>query len=303
MAGRLFDEDFLRRLQQLAVIAKRVPATSAAGGQRRSRRLGDGLEFADYRGYAPGDDLRFLDWPYYARMERLLIRLFHEHSEGAVSILLDSSASMAVGAPAKFDYARQAAAALAFVSMAGLDRVHLAPFDEHLRAEMHTGRNRGQILPVLDFLERLETAGQTRVSPPVEEFIRRNPQNGTVILISDLMDIPETPSGGAGVHDELSRALLMLRRRRDEVIILHVVDPAEAEPALSGPTQLAATETNRSIDLTITPAVLADYRRRWQQYVHKLQAVCLSRGATYIQAPTSQPFDRLVLRTLQNHSR
>ena len=129
---RLFGDEFLRRLQRLGLIAKRIRAVSAGPGQRRSRRLGDGLEFADHRAYAPGDDIRFLDWPYYARMERLLLRLFHEHSEGAVSLLLDSSASMQLGELCKFDYARRTAAALAYVAMASLDRVRVLPFAETL---------------------------------------------------------------------------------------------------------------------------------------------------------------------------
>ncbi|MCK4601697.1 MAG: DUF58 domain-containing protein, partial [Phycisphaerae bacterium] len=112
-----FDEAFLARLERLHLIAKRMAARGPSG-PRRSRRLGDGLEFADHRAYAPGDDIRFIDWPYYARMERLLLRLFHEHSESDVAILFDASASMAPGGVMeKFDYARRAAAALAYVAM------------------------------------------------------------------------------------------------------------------------------------------------------------------------------------------
>ena len=93
---RLFDKQFLARLQQLHLIAKRLTARGA-GGARRSRRIGDGLEFADHRSYEAGDDIRFIDWPYYARMEKLLLRLFHQRNEADVIILLDVSASMAPG--------------------------------------------------------------------------------------------------------------------------------------------------------------------------------------------------------------
>ena len=114
-SDELFDDEFLRRLQRLGLLAKRINAAAPAAGQRRGPRLGDGLEFADHRAYAPGDDLRFLDWHYYARMEKFLLRLFHEQAEGSVTLMLDCSASMGLGAEApKFDYARRMTAALAY---------------------------------------------------------------------------------------------------------------------------------------------------------------------------------------------
>ena len=125
-----FDEGFLARLERLHLAGKHVAARER-GGSRRSRRVGDGLEFADHRAYAPGDDVRFIDWPYYARMEKLLLRLFHEHSESEVGILLDASGSMApAGSREKFHYALRAAAALTFVAMGGLERVVIVPFDK-----------------------------------------------------------------------------------------------------------------------------------------------------------------------------
>ena len=290
MADRkLFDDEFLRRLQRLGLIAKRVSASSAAAGQRRARRLGDGLEFADHRAYTPGDDIRFMDWPYYARMERLLLRLFHEHSEGEVSILLDASASMGLGEVRKFDYARRTAAALAYVAMASLDRVRILPFAEGLSDGLHTGRNRGQILQVLDFLEALPAGGSTRLHASVAQYLQRYRQTGTVMIVSDLLEAGE----------ELSDALMLLRQRRDDVIVLHVADRSDSSPELSGPAQLACVETDRRMSLEVSEAVLAAYAERWAGFVRGVEKACLGRGAVYVQAPTSAPFDRLVLEALQ----
>jgi len=284
----LFDDDFLRRLRRLGLIAKRLRSSSAGGGQRRSRRLGDGLEFADHRDYSPGDDIRFLDWPYFARMERLLVRLFHEHSEGAVTILVDASASMDLGEVNKFDYARRTAAALAYVAMAGLDRVHVLPFAEGLGDGLRTGRNRGQIVEVLEFLTALNPGGRTGLGDCVRRYARQFGQTGTILILTDLLD----------VEDELSEALALLRQRKDEVIVLHVADRWDSAPPLVGPTQLAAIESGERINLNITDAVLEAYRQRWREFVLGMEKTCLGRGAVYIQAPTAAPFDRLVLQTL-----
>ena len=285
----IFDDEFLRRLQRLGLIAKRLPAASGSPGQRRSRRLGDGLEFADHRAYAPGDDIRFLDWPYYARMERLLLRLFHEHSEGAVTILLDGSASMQLGEVCKFDYARRTAAALAYVAMVGLDRVRILPFAEELADGLLTGRNRGQILQVLDFLESLTAGGRTHLLSVVEGFVRQFAETGTVIILTDLLEVEE----------ELSGALSLLRQRKDEVILLHVADRQDSSPGLLGPTQLTSVEAGGRVSVNVTEEVLASYGRGWSHFVRGAERTCAGRGAVYIQAPTDAPFERLVLQALQ----
>jgi len=290
MADRkLFDDDFLRRLQRLGVLAKRLSAGAGAPGQRRSHRLGDGLEFADHRAYAPGDDIRFLDWPYYARMERLLLRLFHEHSEGAVTILLDASGSMSLGQTCKFDYARRTAAALAYVAMASLDRVHIVPFSDTPHEGLRTGRSRGQILQVLTFLEELTAGGRTGLARTIEAHARSNDSTGTVMLLTDGIDLT----------DELSAALALLNRHRDEVFFLHLVDRLDAEPSVLGPAQLSPIETSGRLSLNVTEVVLSSYRQRWREFVRGVEKTCLSRGAIYVQAPTRAPFERLVLRALQ----
>ncbi|HET6429360.1 MAG TPA: DUF58 domain-containing protein [Phycisphaerae bacterium] len=290
MADReLFDDEFLRRLQRLGMLAKRMAPAPSAGGHRRGRRLGDGLEFADHRAYAPGDDIRFLDWPYYARMERLLLRLFHEHSEGAVSLLLDASASMSAGQVRKFDYARRTAAALSYVAMVSLDRVQVLPFAESLGEGIRTGRNSGQILRVLDFLSPLPCGGRTRLDVAVDQFLRRGGHAGTVIVLTDAMDLGE----------DLSPALAALRRHGDEVILLHVADPFDASPPVAGPVQLEGLEAGERLTVHVTDAVLAEYRRQWDRFAAAVERTCLARGTVYVRAPTSAPFEKLVLLTLQ----
>ena len=288
-AGRFFDEGFLARLEQLHLVAKRL-ATRTSVGTRRSRRLGDGLEFADHRDYASGDDIRFVDWSYYARMDKMLLRLFHQHSQADVVIMLDVSASMAPGGRlGKLNYARRAAAALAYVAMGTLERVVCQPFADGLHRPMRTGRNRGQIFEVLDFLDAIEPGGPTRLSHSVAQLVAGERPKGTVVILSDLM----------GCGEELSDAIARLRHREYDVVVLHVHAPGDASPQLTGPMLLRDAESRQAISLHVDAQLLGAYRARWRQFAERCEHECLSRGAIYVPAATDVSFETLVLNTLR----
>ena len=290
----LFDSAFVRRLEQLHVMAKRL-AVGPSAGRRRARRVGDGLEFADNRPYAVGDDVRFVDWPYYARMDRLVRRLFHEHSEAGVAILLDASASMTAGgamagpAGGAFDSARRAAAALAFVAMASLEQVIVQPFAEALAPPLRTGRHTGRIFEALDFLTALTASGPTRLLDAARRFAARLDQPTTVLVISDLADCA----------DELSGALAHLQQAGCDTTVLHLYAPAEADPKLTGAARLTATEAGDQLDVELTPALLAAYRDRWRQWADDCRRACVARGAIYVAAATDVPLEALVLGSLR----
>lgn len=288
---KFFDENFLARLEQLHLIAKRI-TTRPSAAMRRSHRLGDGLEFADHRDYAPGDDIRFIDWPYFARMEKLLLRMFHEHSDTDVTILLDTSASMAPGGRiAKFDYARKTAAALAYVAMGSLQRVNLLPFARgiSLSREMHTGRNRGQILEVLEFLADLETGGDTELARSIVQLTHRAKSPRTVLIISDFLDC----------DDQLSDSLVRLRLRGHDAAVLHLYSPADASGDLAGPMLLKHSEDERQLSVNVSDDLLQSYREQWRQFINRCESACLAREAIYIAASTDIPFEQLILKTLR----
>ena len=294
----VFDREFLARLDRLSIMAKRLARGQSAGG-RRSRRLGDGLEFADHRHYSPGDDLRFIDWPYYARMEKLLGRLFHEHSEAGVAILLDSSASMAppgeaawarsAGRLGTFDYARRVAAALAYVAIAALERVWVYPFAESLHAAMHASRGRANVLAVLDFLANLAPTGPTDLLASVRRLAQQADRPTTVLVISDLLDV-------AG---DLSAALAALTGRGCDVSVLQVYSPWLADPPLLGPTELIDAEDGRRLAVDVTDDLLAAYRRQWDALLADCRRTCLARGAIYLSACSDLPMEQLVLLSLR----
>jgi len=289
------DEAFLARLERLHLIAKRLAARGHPG-PRRSRRLGDGLEFADHRDYVRGDDIRFIDWPYYARMEKLLLRMFHEHSEADVVIMLDTSASMASGgAMEKFNYARRAAAALAYVAMGSLERVIIQPFGESLGEQTRSPRSRQHVLEVLDFLAGLAPAGRTHLGQCAELLAARQDaagpagSAGTVVIISDLMDC----------RDELGAALGRLIRPGRDLTVLHTYSAGEESPALGGPVLLRQAETLERMVVDVTDDVLASYRRQFAEFRAACERACVSHGAIYAAAPTDVPFEQLVLNTLK----
>ena len=167
-----FDERFLRKLEYLTVVTKRA-LMGQVRAERRSRRVGAGIEFADHRDYVAGDDLRSIDWNLYGRMQRLLVRLFEEDEDLSIDVLFDASASMGFGAPPKLDLAMQVGAALAYVGLANLDRVAIAPIADGFGDGLPPARGKAHILPMLRFLDGLEAGGRTSLARAVRAFLAR----------------------------------------------------------------------------------------------------------------------------------
>src|SRR5271170_232508 len=155
----LFDSEFLKKLEYLSLISRRVFRGSLLA-QRRTMQLGGGIEFADHREYTPGDDFRYLDWNLYARHEELLLKRFQEEEDLHVYLLLDCSRSMSFGTPPKFDLARQVTAALAYIALADLDRIAVVGFANEIVADFPLTRGKGRVLSLLRFLEGLKPQGE-----------------------------------------------------------------------------------------------------------------------------------------------
>jgi uncharacterized protein (DUF58 family) len=287
--SRRFDETFLRRLEVLRVVTRRA-AQGTLRAERRARRRGAGMEFADHRDYAAGDDLRLLDWNLYGRMERLLVRLFEEDEDLAIDVLVDASASMGLGAPAKLDLATQVGAALAYVGLAGLDRVAVTPLAETLGEGPPPARGRSQILPMLRFLDGVEARGRTNLAASVRAFVTRGPRHrrGLAVLISDFYD----PAG-------YREALELLRFARFEVVVIQISAVDEARPQLRGDVALRDVETGETRELTVSPATLAAYERRHAALVRGLDAFCRERAIPCFPVTSDQAFDAVVLRVFR----
>lgn len=278
-----FDETFLRKLEQLAVVAKQV-AVHATRGERRTRRAGAGIEFADHRDYAPGDDLRHLDWNLYGRLERPFVRMFDEDEDLPIYVLVDTSASMGYGSPPKLPLALRTAAALAYVALGHLDRVALYPAADSLGQGLGLVRGRAQIYPMLTLLSTLRAQGRTDLGAAVADLVQRHRRRGVVVVVSDFYD-------PTGYHAALDR----LRYGRFEPMVVQITAPDEAAPALRGEVTLTDVETGEERQVTITSAVAAAYRRRYDAYLAALERFCRERAIACVQVTSEVPFDDLVL--------
>ncbi len=282
-----FDETFLRRLETLRVVTRRA-AEGVWRADRRARRRGSGMEFADHRDYAAGDDLRLVDWNLYGRLERPLVRLFEEDEDLAIDVLVDASASMGLGAPPKLDLAAQVAAALAYVGLAGLDRVAVTTLAETLGDGAPPARGRAQILPMLRFLGGVEARGRTSLAAAARAFVARRRRRGLVILVSDFYD----PAG-------YREALDLLRFARFEVVVIQISAPDEVHPALHGELTVRDAETGEVRELVASSAAIAAYESRHTALVRGLEATCRERGISCFAVTSDQPFDAVVLRVFR----
>ncbi len=293
--GDLFDDDFQRKLDVLALVSRRV-ASGRTRAERRSKKTGSGIEFADHREYAPGDDFRTLDWNVYQRTGRLLVRLFEEEEDLSVYVLLDQSRSMGVrmatarGTPgtSKLRYGKQLAAGLAYVALAGLDRVSVLSFSSQMEERLAPTRGKNRIFRVFDFLRPLRADGQTGLRDALRTFAAQNKRRGLAILISDLYD----PAG-------FEEGIDQLRFAKFEPFVLHLVDPAEAEPRLHGDVRLVDTETGEARDLTVTPRLLQRYRAAHAAYRKRIADYCGEKHVPYHALPIDVPFDDAILGVLR----
>lgn len=281
--GDLFDEDFLSALEYLEIVAKRA-FQGLSRGERRARRLGAGLEFADHRRYSPGDDFRHIDWNVYARLGKLLLRLFEEEEDLTVYVLLDTSRSMQLGQGKRFDAARRLAAAIAYISLANLDRVSVIALDEQVSDRLLPARGKAQIFHVLRFLTSLEAKGQTLLSEAVGSFVHQAQRRGLAILVSDLYS-----------QDGVEGAVNALRYHRFEPVVLHVTDESELDLSLRGDLRLVDCETGAHRDVTMTPRLMARYREAYADWRDGIAAFCTERQVPYFEAKSEQPFQDVML--------
>ena len=285
----LFDTDFLKKLEYLSLVSKRVFRGSLMA-QRRTAQLGTGVEFADHREYNPGDDFRYLDWNLFARHDELLLKRFQEEEDLHVYFLLDCSRSMAFGDPPKFDFARQVAAALAYIALADLDRVAITAFADDVQADLPLTRGKGRILALLKFLEGLTASGEdTNLERVATGFIHRDQRRGLVVVVSDLFD----PNG-------FERGLDLLRHRKYEPHVVQVYDRYEKEPAdMLGDVEMWDVESGASRKVTVTEKNLRQYRRLFGDFQERVKGYGTKYGLGCTRTSTEIPFDELILKMMR----
>ena len=288
MAEPLFDDDFLKKLETLFLVSKKV-FVGQLRANRKTKIVGSGIEFADYREYVPGDDLRYLDWNMLARTEKMLIRLFEEEEDLSIYFLVDHSKSMRLGGGHKLRYAKRLAAALGYIGLANMDRVGVVPFADQLLDRMAPTRGRGQIFKLLKFLERdYPDANQTELNKTFRAFSAQNKRRGMAVVISDFYS-PE----------DVYEAINLLRYQRFEPLVCHVYDEADLEPSLFGDLELLDCESGESVSVTVTPDLIERYREAHETLLDEIETFCRKKSVLYFRSPVHVPFDELVLQVFR----
>jgi uncharacterized protein (DUF58 family) len=283
----LLDPEFLARLEQLELVSRKI-FLGRMKGERRSKRKGQSVEFADYRNYVIGDDLRFLDWNLFARLDRLFIRLFMEEEDLHFYILLDNSLSMDFGTPSKLHYAKQLAAALGFIGLVNMDRVVIEAFNDRLTQSMPAARGRRSLWRLMDFLQKIEPAGPSDLRQALKTFTLKCSGKGIVVLLSDLMD-------KGGYED----ALRYLVTRQLDIYVIQILSQEEIEPEVVGDLRLVDIEDDDVAEITVSAPLLKRYKQNLAAYRAALHEFCTRRGIAYLFTSNQVPFDRMVLTYLR----
>jgi uncharacterized protein (DUF58 family) len=284
----LLTPDFMARLEQLEIVSRRIHA-SRLKGERRSKRKGESAEFADYRNYVIGDDIRHIDWNIYARLDRLFLKLFLEEEELSVSVLLDLSGSMDSGKPPKAIYAKRVAAALAYIGLCNYNRVNLYVYNDAVFGRLAGLRGRRMVGQMVRFLEDAPVGGKSHMAAAAKQFAQRHTTKGVCLLVSDFLD-------KAGFQE----AVRYLVGRRMDVYALHVLSPQEIEPDLTGDLKLVDCEDDDVAEITVSRPLLDRYKANLQAYCEAIRDYCNQRGVVYYLARSDSSFETLILTYLRH---
>lgn len=283
----LLSPAFLNKLDRMALLAKKVkPGVSK--GERKSLRKGSSIDFADYRDYVQGDDLRHIDWNIYSRLEGLYLKLFEEREDLTLHLLIDASESMKYGSPSKLELAKQLAAALGYIALAGHERVSIEAFSEHGVQRINPCRGKGSIRKLFTFIEGIETGGNTNLEKGSDRYLMRNRARGVAVLLTDFFD----DSGFEGVVQRLVLS-------RSEVHMLHILAPEELNPQLTGDLKLIDSETKSFAEVSMSRALLKRYEANKIGFINSVRKYCTARGVGYVQLPSDAQLESTVMQLLR----
>jgi uncharacterized protein (DUF58 family) len=283
----VFDGGFLRQLERLQVLM-RAPVRGGLKGGRRSVKRGQSVEFADFRDYSLGDDLRQLDWNVLARLEKLFIKLYVEEEDVTIHFLIDASASMAAGHPAKLLFAQRAAAALGYIGLASEDRVAITSLGGRAGRRQVALRGSGRVFRLLSALSGIAAAdGPTDLMAAARHAGAQLKGRGVIVLLSDLLDV------------NADRVIRELAATGSELIILHLLSPQELDPALEGDLRLVDVETGDGIDVTVDLSTLDSYKARLESWRAGFADLAARRRATYVPLSTEVALSDLMFAELR----
>lgn len=288
MKRRILDGDFLDRLDAAALLLKN-PMTGYFGGSRKAKSYGSTVEFADFREYFPGDDIRRIDWNVYARFEKYFIKLFTDERQMHNHIMIDCSASMACGKPEKAAAALRIAAAFGYLSVTAMDRVSFKMLKGEKAEDLgFTVYNKDSFYRGAQILENTEFEGETNLEKSVTTIESPGYDDGLTIIISDFL----TDSNWKKMID-----FLVYNRR--EVLVIQVLSPDELYPDFDGRVHMVDSESfgfedPKNMRVRMTRKLVEAYQKAFDEYEQELIDFCASRGATFFTVSSDEPIEKVI---------
>lgn len=283
----LLTKDFLARLEALEIVSRRL-RRGRFRGERRSVRRGASVEFADHRPYGRGDDLRFLDWSLYARLQVLMTKLFHDEEDLAVHLVLDRSASMEFGEPTKALHAKKVVAALGYVALLGGNRVSFWSPGAEGDVELRDLRSPRNVERLLGAIEAAPVGGAAGLDEPLRRWVGTRRPRGVLVAVSDFLH-----------RDGAWETLKPLVRGGLEPHCVRILSPDEVTPAIEGDLRLLDSEDGSGVDVSVTPRLLELYETARTDYDRRLDQWCRGRGIALVPTTTDASFEALVLEVLR----
>jgi uncharacterized protein (DUF58 family) len=283
----LLDPAFMARLDQLDVMSRKMLAGKMKG-ERRSKRRGQSVEFADYRNYSIGDDLRFIDWNIYARLDKLFLKLFLEEEDLALYVLLDVSKSCDFGNPNKALYIKKVAAALGYIGLVNYNRVSIVAMADGVVAETGAMRGRRRVAQMIDFVQKLQPAGASHFTDSCRRFALQHRHKGVCLVLSDFF-----------IKEGFEAGLRYVAGGKYDLFCVQVLSPQEIDPDLQGDLKLRDMEDDDMAEVSITQPLVKQYKANLNAYCLALKEFVTRRGGTYLFTSTAVPFDTLVLNYLR----
>jgi uncharacterized protein (DUF58 family) len=281
MSDELLSPDFLRELE---ILKRRleIQARSGSAGENVSRRRGSSAEFQEHRPYEPGDDLRRIDWLAFARTGQPVTKLFRAEEDAVVRVVLDASASLDFGTPAKLELARRVGAAIGYLALASGQRAelwvaHVSRPDGRPFERTQPRRGRGGITALLRELARVTAGGSTDLAAAVRAVVEHSARPGLIAVISDFFDSGPVMS-----------ALALSRASGHDLALIQILDRTELEPELEGDLALIDSESDKSLELTADGAAIEAYLSRITGLIEELRSFARRHGATYVRATSDE---------------
>jgi hypothetical protein len=276
------DDAFLRQLEKLKIVSRKS-SRNPRRGEYRSWQSGEGFEFLDFRKYHLGDDLRYVDWSVYGRLDKLFIKLFHAEKGQTAHILLDTSRSMRSGSPSKDVTAKKIAAALSYICLSNLDKTGLMAFNHRIVKSKAPARGKAQYLEMLKFFQSLQPASQTDLNGSLKEYAASCKASGIAIVISDFFD-------PGGYQDGLKA----LAYRDFDINLIQVLDHEELYWSRTGNLLLSDCETGENKASFVDKDLLQRYRQKINGFITGLKNYCGHYGMNYFLCDTRIPFEKLL---------